>query len=304
MKLFSLTEAPKRRPLKKDGPVHAFGYDNWHTDKRPKILYLGKWRHPTTKNMLVGGINLNKLNAKELAIIQNKLPEIYPSDFDTSFFTTAGMKGIGSLKANYDRLKAIAPWIIDSRRYQTWDKKYIHSITVDTLKFIPIDAIDSTADKTDEKHPAYAEPEEMKKDLSGDAATQELVKKSSNPDNIKEPAKKPTGPTAPQPLKSSQKEGGQPPPAPAEAPPEPKQEQQNAAKEPELPAVPPSPSPVAFKVSSSAEDIARINQTKAVPTAGGVIKKPQTVTGNAVMPSGNKAGKDANSSLASRIKKK
>lgn len=293
MKLFSLTEAPRTKFRPKDGPVHSFGYENWHTDKRPKVLYLGKWRHPTTKNMLIGGINLNKLNSKELAIIQSALPEIYPPDFTSSFFTTAGMKGVGSLKANYDRLKSIAPWIVSSGRYQTWDKKYVNSITVDTLKFIDPDEIENTADAIDKKHPAYAEPESMEKDLEGDAATQDLVAKSSNP---RELAKKPSELKSRKITQAPSKEGQQEPPPEQEQPPE-------QPKEPELPPVPNTPSTPGFKVSASAMDIAKINNTNAVPTAGGVVKKPDTLTGNAVKPSGN-AAPGADKAMAARIKKK
>lgn len=305
MKLFFLTEAPKP---KKDGPIHKFGYENWHTDKRPRILYLGKWRHPKTKNMLIGGINLNKLNAKELATIQSKLSQIYPPNYRSSFYTIAGMKGIGSLKANYDRLKSVAPWIIESRRYQTWDKKYVHSVTTDTLEFIDPDEIEDKADEIDAKHPAYVDPDSKEKDLSSDAAKKKMVAKkpidqASKPTAITDPAKRPTRISAPI-----------APPAPAQQPSMPKKETpanpQNSppsnsgkkTKEPELPPPPPIPSTPGFKVSASAKDIAEINRTSTIPTAGGIVAKPKTVTGQATKKRGTqKAGASARS--ASRIKR-
>lgn len=292
MKLFSLIEAAAGYPL------HSYGYENFHTDKRPKVLYLGKWRHPKTKNMLIGGINLNKLNPKELAIIQNKLPEIYPSSFKSSLFSIAGMKGIGSLKDNYDRLKRVAPWIITSRRYQTWDKKYIHSITTDTLKYIDPNEIEDKADAIDKKEPAYADAESREKDLRGDAATKRMLSKSSAP---KEPAAEPADLELP-PKEGQQSSNTEPEQAPEQAP-EQKPEKEQQPQEPELPQVPPPPSSGGFKVSASARDAAEINNTKEVPTAGGMVKKPDTLTGNAVAPSGN-AAPGANAALASRIKKK
>lgn len=319
VKLISLTEAPRSKfkpPITKDGHVRKFEYENWHTDKRPRVLYLGKWRHPRTNNMLIGGINLNKLNPKELAVIRSKLSEIYPPDFNFkgSSASSWSPKGVGSLKKNYDRLKAVAPWVITTRRYQTWDKKYIHSLTVDTLKFIDPSAIDNTADEIDSKSPAYADPQSMEKDLQGNAATQELTKKSVSP---KEPAKKSPKPPGPQEPDSEEdnepvaKKESQPqsPPPPPPAPPSPAQSQTPAdstQQEPELPNVPNVNQPGAgeFKVSASAEDIAKINNTKKVPTAGGTIKKSNTPTGNAVRRSGSKVDPKADSASASKIKRK
>lgn len=310
VKLFLLTEAPKP---KKDGPIHKFGYENWHTDKRPRILYLGKWRHPKTKNMLIGGINLNKLNAKELATIQSKLSQIYPPNYRSSFYTIAGMKGIGSLKANYDRLKSVAPWIIESRRYQTWDKKYVHSVTTDTLEFIDPNEIDDQADEIDAKHPAYAEPRSKEQDLGSDAATKKLVavkpkEPSNKPKSTKEPPASPSKPDLSEPAKKPKPtpEPAQPMPA-KEAPSNPQannpQANINPPKEKELPNPPPIPSTPGFKVSASAKDIAEINKTKKIPTAGGVVNKPKTITGQAVRTPGNRRP-GASSSLASRIKRR
>lgn len=51
-------------------------YPNWQVDPNPTILKLGEWRHPTTKNLLLGGINLNYLTDTEIEQLRYYLPEI------------------------------------------------------------------------------------------------------------------------------------------------------------------------------------------------------------------------------------
>lgn len=258
--------------------------------------------------MLIGGINLNKLNSKEKAIIQNKLAEIYPPSFKT-IGLGGGLQGIGSLKKNYDRLKAVAPWVIKSRRYQTWDKKYIHSVTTDLLNYIPVDKIDSTADETDKTHPAYTEPEEMEKDLKGDTKIKDLILKSNDPNK---PAKKPSKDLAKAEKKPTVKPAKEPAKEPVAKKPMKEPAKKEAPKTPEIPS-PPKPNEKGaggYTVSKSANDANRINQTNKFTTVGGTtVKKPETPTGNAVIPSGNQAtnpktGEMADPKDASRIKKK
>jgi hypothetical protein len=327
-----LWNAVDEKPPEKGGPVHIFGYENWHTDKRPRVLYLGKWRHPNTKNILIGGINLNKLNKKELATIQSLLPQIYD--------------GGGSLKDHYDRLERVAPWVVASRRYQTWDKKYINSITVDTLHFVSPTKVDKTADDADKKHPAYRDPDDAKADLKskagGSAAKAATTARAKNaPEMPREPEPKikkkadkplmpPTKPVPPPerpeeppedfpPPPSDDTGLGMPPPpggAPAAAPPKP------AAKgtpkgPPPLPTtqskaeVPPVPSSPPFKVSSAQKDIANLKDRKLTTTAGGTTVKKKASPGDArrgaitrPSPAAPKAGKKADSSSASKFKNK
>lgn len=114
--------------IERAAPVHQYDYANWHTDERPRVLYLGKWRHPNTKNMLVGGINLNKLNASQTNKVRAVLPDIYG--------------GGGSLKDHFDRMNAALPWVVPSRLYQTWDKKYVSNLTKDLLNWVTPDDLD------------------------------------------------------------------------------------------------------------------------------------------------------------------
>ena len=46
---------------------------------RPTVLQLGKWRHPKTKNMLVGGFNLKYLNDEQKLVLRRYLPDILVS---------------------------------------------------------------------------------------------------------------------------------------------------------------------------------------------------------------------------------
>lgn len=155
MRLCVLFEDPDDVPPAKGGPVHSFGYENWHRDKRPRLLYFGKYRHPNG-NLHIGGLNLNYIPPRELKIIQSKLPEIY--------------EGGGSLKDHYDRANAAIPWAMQRRwynsqtdkdySYQTYLKKDIHSVTKDTLQFIDPAEIDDQADAADAKHPAFGSPKD------------------------------------------------------------------------------------------------------------------------------------------------
>ena len=59
-----------------EGPRWKFNYDNWQNDPKPDILLLGAYRHPTTGNNLVGGINLNYLDTKTRDKLARNLPKI------------------------------------------------------------------------------------------------------------------------------------------------------------------------------------------------------------------------------------
>ncbi len=329
-----LWSALSDKPPEKGGPVHIFGYDNWHTDKRPRVLYLGKWRHPNTKNILIGGINLNKLNKKELATIQSLLPQIY--------------EGGGSLKDHYDRMNRVAPWVVATRRYQTWDKKYINSITVDTLRFVSPNKVDQTADDADKKHPAYVEPDQLKADLKAKAggstarASATTRSKDSNetpPTPTPKGVKKDPPKVEPEPatkIKPSQERpeeppedfpppeptGGQKPSPKGPAPKTSPAATKAPAKPPKIPPlpttqskvkVPPVPSSPPFKVSSAQKDIGRVKDKKMTTTAGGTTipkktsslqKDVQKGTLTRPSPAAQKADKKADSSSASMFKNK
>ena len=63
-----------------EGPRWKFNYDNWHQDPSPDILLLGAYRHPTTNNNLVGGINLHYINQEQRDRLARFLPQIMKSN--------------------------------------------------------------------------------------------------------------------------------------------------------------------------------------------------------------------------------
>ena len=58
------------------GRVYQFDYPKFQVDKRPRVLVLGKWRHPTTGNVLLAGINLNYLSEDEIERLRMSLGAI------------------------------------------------------------------------------------------------------------------------------------------------------------------------------------------------------------------------------------
>ena len=60
-----------------EGPRWKFGYNGKRvTDPAPDILLLGAYRHPSTGNNLVGGVNLNYITPEQRDQIARALPEI------------------------------------------------------------------------------------------------------------------------------------------------------------------------------------------------------------------------------------
>ena len=100
--------------------VKHFGYLNAQNDPRPQVLVLGKWRHPTTRNLLVGGINLNYLSDREIKDLQRVLQQIIGPD--------------RSLKNRYWRGRQLAPGPF-TVAYRTYRDDQISAVTQDTLKF-------------------------------------------------------------------------------------------------------------------------------------------------------------------------
>lgn len=106
------------------GRTYSFGYrndQNSQTDKRPRLLLLGKWRHPSTRNILLAGINLNYLTDEQLAEIRKNLKAIIQPR---------------NLKSRYWKGRQLLPDIFQNA-YRTYDKDFVGSITKDTLKFWP-----------------------------------------------------------------------------------------------------------------------------------------------------------------------
>ena len=109
----------KDMPILEDGegPRWAFDYDNFNVDPTPDILLLGAYKHPRTRNNLVGGINLHYLNKRQV----NKLAKILPS-----------IMSADNLKSRYNLGRRLAPDIFNTY-YRTYDSKYIRGVKQSTL---------------------------------------------------------------------------------------------------------------------------------------------------------------------------
>jgi len=76
MKLTLLHEAEILPITEGYGRTNEFDYTHFNVDPKPKVLKLGTWIHPNTRNVLVAGINLNYLNDNQIKKLRYYLPEI------------------------------------------------------------------------------------------------------------------------------------------------------------------------------------------------------------------------------------
>lgn len=105
------------------GRTYEFPYEKFNTDPRPRLLLLGKYRHPSTRNILLGGINLNYLNDDQLKSLRQNLKTILQPK---------------NLQLRYWRGRRLLPDIFNSDgAYRTYDVDYVGSVTKDTLTFWP-----------------------------------------------------------------------------------------------------------------------------------------------------------------------
>jgi len=58
------------------GRTQEFKYSHFKRDNKPRVLKLGTWLHPKTRNLLVGGVNLNYLAPRDIEELRYYLPEI------------------------------------------------------------------------------------------------------------------------------------------------------------------------------------------------------------------------------------
>jgi hypothetical protein len=100
-----------------EGPRWRFGYSNFKNDPNPDILLLGAYRHPTTGNNLVGGVNLHYLNRKQLEDLAKVLPNIMAAN---------------SLYDRYHTGKDQLPDVFKNY-YRTYNAAYIHGVEKDTM---------------------------------------------------------------------------------------------------------------------------------------------------------------------------
>jgi len=100
-----------------EAPTWKFTYGNYHNDPHPDILLLGSYRHPSTGNNLVGGVNLHYLSSKEKDDLARVLPQIM------------------SAKNLYDRYhlgRDLVPSVFDNN-YRTYNQDHIQGLTQDVM---------------------------------------------------------------------------------------------------------------------------------------------------------------------------
>lgn len=101
-----------------EGPRWQFNYNGKKvTDFNPDILLLGAYKHPTTGNNLIGGINLNYISPKQRDEIAYALPQIMDSK---------------DLLDRYWIGRSLLPEIFKNY-YRTYNPKYIRGVKKDVM---------------------------------------------------------------------------------------------------------------------------------------------------------------------------
>jgi len=100
-----------------EAPRWQFAYNNYQHDPRPDILLLGAYKHPTTGNNLVGGINIHYLSDDQRNNLAKILPQIMQaSDLKTRYWV--GRKLLPDVFTNF---------------YRTYDSKFIRGVRKDVM---------------------------------------------------------------------------------------------------------------------------------------------------------------------------
>ena len=101
-----------------EGPRWQFGYSGKRvTDFNPDILLLGAYRHPSTGNHLVGGINLHYISDEQRDELARSLPEIMRQN---------------NLKTRYWTGRRLLPDIFNNY-YRTYNSRYIQGVQKDVM---------------------------------------------------------------------------------------------------------------------------------------------------------------------------
>jgi hypothetical protein len=101
-----------------EGPRWQFNYNGKKvTDFNPDILLLGAYKHPTTGNNLIGGINLNYISPKQRDQIAYALPQIINAE---------------NLLERYWIGRSLLPEIFKNY-YRTYNPKYIRGVKKDVM---------------------------------------------------------------------------------------------------------------------------------------------------------------------------
>ena len=101
-----------------EGPRWKFGYSGRKvTDQNPDILLLGAYRHPSTGNSLVGGINLNYVTPEQRDKVARALPEIMKPN---------------NLKGRYHAGRRLVPEVFNNF-YRTYNSNFIRGVRKDVM---------------------------------------------------------------------------------------------------------------------------------------------------------------------------
>ena len=115
--------------------VVRFTYERAKNDPKPRVLILGRWRHPTTGNKLVVGINLNYLDDSQILQIKKHILHI----MEPSTLRNRWWRGFALLRN---------VWL---RAYRQYDERFVHSIEI--ADFAP-----ETKDYTSPQQPGEPTP--------------------------------------------------------------------------------------------------------------------------------------------------
>lgn len=100
-----------------EGPKWDFDYANYKNDPKPSILVLGAYQHPSTGNNLVGGINLNYLDATQ----RNELAKVLPKLMQQT-----------NLYSRYHLGKKLLPAVFGNS-YRTYNSAHIRGVTAGVM---------------------------------------------------------------------------------------------------------------------------------------------------------------------------
>jgi len=101
-----------------EGHRWQFDYENYHTDPKPDVLVLGTYKHPSTGNQLVGGINLHYISKRDQLDLRKLLPEL---------------SNIRGLKRRYRFGARALPHIFSDQAYRTYDSDHIADLKTGVL---------------------------------------------------------------------------------------------------------------------------------------------------------------------------
>jgi hypothetical protein len=115
-----------------EGPRLKFGYPNFSVDPNPDILMLGKYRHPSTGNNLLGGINLHYLTSHQINDLQKALPDIIkPNNLYGRYW--AGKRLIPDIFNNFYRTYNM-DYVTAAKKDIIYPKKGIQKASIDWIK--------------------------------------------------------------------------------------------------------------------------------------------------------------------------